>query len=206
MPELDNIAHEQFAREYMRDFNATQAGVRCGYAETYGRELVRNPAVKARIQELRDELTEATDITAERIARAHAEIAFYDGRYLAHVLDSLSDEGVTLTERLEALPRHITAPIRKLSKRVDNKGVTYIAEAYDRHKSLDVLEARYWRTEGADDQLITESEALRQTDIPDMSEDNTPDDVHTDLSDYSDSDVKLGALDDELGNTPKWRK
>lgn len=209
MAELDNMAYEDFAKEYLVDYNATQAGIRCGFSEAYGRDLIRKPAIKARIIELRDELTERTEITADRIARSYSEIAFYDGRDMARVLDALSHENATeaaptsLHERLEALPRAVTAPIRKLSKRVDNKGVTYTVEAYDRHKALDVLSDRFWSVDEAHDGLIDAIQAMRERGVPDMSEDNaaqTTDDA---------ADVDLNDIPDTTGdepNPPKWRK
>ena len=212
MAELDNASHEKFAVEYLIDYNATAAGVRCGYSETYGRDLLRNPAVKARIAELRDELTERTQITAERIARSYAEIAFYDGRDMARVLDALAledrpqrDTPSSLHERLEALPRAVTAPIRKLSKRVDNKGTTYTVEAYDRHKALDVLADRYWSPDEAHDGMVESIRAMRASGVPDMSEDNSKH-VDDDASHVALDDIPDTANTDEDTTKAKWRR
>jgi len=219
MAELDNASHEKFAVEYLIDYNATAAGVRCGYSETYGRDLLRNPAVKARIAELRDELTERTQITAERIARSYAEIAFYDGRDMARVLDALAHEHAIsdayelsnglgtpgLADRLSELPRAVTAPIRKLSKRVDNKGTTYTVEAYDRHKALDVLADRYWSPDEAHDGMVESIRAMRASGVPDMSEDNSKH-VDDDASHVALDDIPDTANTDEDTTKAKWRR
>jgi phage terminase small subunit len=173
MPELENVQHELFANEYIVDFNATKAAERAGYRGDYGRALItQNQTVKDRISELRDELTAATEITAERIARAYAEIAFMDGRDIARVLDALGADEGALSERLDDLPRSITAPIKKLSRRVDNKGTTYTVEAYDRHRALDVLRERFWQNDEADDEFVTAIEGMRDSGVPDLSEES----------------------------------
>ena len=208
MPALENVKHELFANEYIVDFNATRAAERCGYNADYGRQLLHNITVKARIAELRDELTDATEITAERIARAYAEIAFMDGRDIARTLDALStNDGRRLAERLEDLPRAVTAPIRKLSKRVDNKGTTFTVEAYDRHRALEVLRERYWVNDEAADEFITAIEGMRAEGVPDLSEQsnlqpthNTDDDPSANLAPAGDA---TGG-DDDIPT--KWRR
>lgn len=213
MPELDNAQHERFAVEYMRDFNATAAARRCGYSENYGRELLRNPSVKSRVVELRDELNERTGITADRIARAYSEMAFYDGRDLALVLDFLraSDvEGKSLSDMLDALPRAVTAPIKELSLRVDTRSgaKTYSVKAYDRQRALDVLSERFWTVAEADDDLVRSIQSLRDKAVPDMSEDNgtTHATRHAGAGDLADiPDVPAMDDDDDDGETPKWR-
>jgi hypothetical protein len=131
------------------------------------------------------------------------------------VLDALTDRYVPgegeptelpLAERLDVLPRRMTAPIKKLSKRVDNRGVTYTVEAYDRHKALDVLRERYWRPAEADDGLVTAIEAMRERgDVPDMSEDS---DTHNTKPDDQGVPQPLadpdGAPPNSAGGDAKW--
>jgi hypothetical protein len=191
MPALENAQHEQFAVEYLKDYNASKAGERCGYTPDHGRRLLQNDTIKARVAELRDELSARTQITGERIARAYAELAFHDGRDLAAVLDALharytpgeldgaaEPRELPLADRLTDLPREVTAPIKEMTARVDARGnVTYTVKAHDRYRALEVVAERYWRPDEADDGLITGIASLRDRDIPDMSEDthNTDD-------------------------------
>lgn len=60
---------EAFVREYLVDLNATQAAIRAGYkqgtAHVTGCENLRKPKVAERIQELMDERSEKTEITAD---------------------------------------------------------------------------------------------------------------------------------------------
>jgi phage terminase small subunit len=203
MPELDNLKHERFAKEYLKDYNATAAARRCGYSDDHGRTLTRDPVVKARITELRDELTDRTEITTERIARAYTEMAFYDARDMAAVLDALASKGQgtgELAAALSELPRAVTAPIKEMSAKVDTRGnVTYTVKGYDKQRALDVLASRYWTSDNAGDGFIDAIRQLREGDVPDLSEDVSADedlepDVHNTEDDLPAEDV------------PKWRK
>lgn len=203
MPELDNLNHERFAVEYLKDFNASAAARRCGYSVDYGRNLTRNVAVKARIAELRDELVDRTEVTTERIARAYTEMAFYDARDMAAVLDALASKGQgtgELAEALSELPRAVTAPIKEMSAKVDTRGnVTYTVKGYDKQRALDVLASRYWTSDNAGDGFIDAIRQLREGDVPDMSESPAPDeDLEPDVHNTED---EVPAED-----MPKWRK
>ena len=68
-----NDRQERFCREYMQDYNATQAAIRAGYSEKTARaiasENLTKPAILARVRELQEEkcnslvLSEAMIIT-----------------------------------------------------------------------------------------------------------------------------------------------
>ena len=76
-----NDRQERFCREYMQDYNATQAAIRAGYSKktaySMGSENLRKPEVLARVRELQEEkrnslvvseamiITELTDIYRE---------------------------------------------------------------------------------------------------------------------------------------------
>lgn len=218
MPELENAQHELLCHEFLKDFNASRAGERVGYDAGYARALIsQNQAVKDRIAELRDSLSERTAITAERIALEYARIAFHDARDLSAVLGALYHAGRTgdpadeasPTAMLEKLPRDITAPIKELTARVDARGnVTYTVKAHDKHKALDVLRERFWTPDEADDGLVTGIQSMRESGaVPDMSEDSDkPRDVPA-------SDGPNGTQPDDTHNTqgddpdarPTWR-
>lgn len=76
----------KFIREYLRDFNATKAAIRAGYAEsgasTEGYRLLRNAQVRAQIEKAKAELYEGVAMSkSEAIAilseRARGDITDY---------------------------------------------------------------------------------------------------------------------------------
>lgn len=79
-----NPKQRAFAIEYAACFNAAQAALKAGYAPKYadsqGRQLVTNPAVKAMLAEEIKKRIEKADITSQMILRELARIAFSDIR------------------------------------------------------------------------------------------------------------------------------
>ena len=86
-----NHRQQRFAQEYLIDFNGTQAALRAGYsengAEVTGHRLLNNPKVAALIDRHMADKAAALSITAERVLREYARIAFADVRQLASVED-----------------------------------------------------------------------------------------------------------------------
>lgn len=84
MPELANMKREAFCRQYIVDLNAKQAATRAGYSEKtagmQGSRLLTNDNVKVRIQELKDERAERTNVTADKVVKELARLAFTDMR------------------------------------------------------------------------------------------------------------------------------
>lgn len=82
---------ELFAREYLKDLNATQAAIRAGYSEktaaVQGCENLTKPNIAKRIAELKDERNEEIGINAAYVLKRLVEIDQMD------VLDILSDSG-----------------------------------------------------------------------------------------------------------------
>lgn len=74
----------KFAREYLVDLNATQAAIRAGYssntAAEQGYQLLNNVEVSAHICELKLKQQERTDITADKVLKEVAKLAFSDIR------------------------------------------------------------------------------------------------------------------------------
>ena len=77
---------QRFVEEYMVDLNATQAAIRAGYsydtAKEIGCENLTKPNIQEAIQKRKQELSEQTGITAERVLKEYAKIAFSDVREL----------------------------------------------------------------------------------------------------------------------------
>lgn len=85
---------EAFVREYLIDLNATQAAIRAGYtpkgADVTGSKMLGNPKVADAIKEAQSKRAERTEITADRVLREYARIAFYNpGRVLRVNRDGL---------------------------------------------------------------------------------------------------------------------
>lgn len=82
---------ELFAREYLKDLNATQAAIRAGYSEKtaskIGSENLSKPDIQNRIGELKSERVEQIGIDAAYVLRRLVEIDQMD------VLDILKDDG-----------------------------------------------------------------------------------------------------------------
>ena len=74
--------HERFVREYMIDQNAAQAAIRCGYSPRSARvqavALMKDPRIRGRIRDGLSDLFAELDITAERLLRERARIAFFN--------------------------------------------------------------------------------------------------------------------------------
>lgn len=84
MATLRNAKHERFCLEYVKDLNATQAYVRAGYSRKGAAQsaaaLLRNPKIGGRVAELQGKLANKLEITAERVLRETARLAFSDPR------------------------------------------------------------------------------------------------------------------------------
>lgn len=82
---------ELFAREYLKDLNATQAAIRAGYSEKTARSqanrLLTNVDIENRIAELKASRNEEVGIDAAYVLRRLVEIDQMD------VLDILNDDG-----------------------------------------------------------------------------------------------------------------
>jgi phage terminase small subunit len=80
----DKQAH--FCREYLVDFNATQAAIRAGYskrsAHVQAAGLLKNPKVEAKLGELAKEHANKADLSVERVLKEAMRLAFFDIRKL----------------------------------------------------------------------------------------------------------------------------
>lgn len=75
---------EAFCQSYLIDFNGARAAREAGYNEGSAKEIasqnLTKPHIQARINELREQMGKAFNITRERIAQEYARIAFFDIR------------------------------------------------------------------------------------------------------------------------------
>lgn len=81
-----NRRQQRFVEEYLVDLNATQAAIRAGYSEktaySVGNENLSKPEIKSAIDAEMARRSQATAITAERVLKELAKVAFFDKRKL----------------------------------------------------------------------------------------------------------------------------
>lgn len=81
-----NEKQKRFAREYVKDLNATQAAIRAGYSEksaySQAHDLLKNPKVKNFIEQLSEKRNSKLEISAERVLLEISRLAFFDPRKL----------------------------------------------------------------------------------------------------------------------------
>lgn len=79
-----NDRQEKFCREYLIDYNATQAAKRSGYsaktAGSIGERLLKNVEIQKRIEKMKAKDAAKSEITRERIIAEYAKLAFGDVR------------------------------------------------------------------------------------------------------------------------------
>lgn len=83
-----NDKQAAFVREYLADFNATQAAIRAGYsaktAGQIGHELLKKPEVQQRLREFQQKAAEKTETEAEWIRRRLKEEATDFTEFASH--------------------------------------------------------------------------------------------------------------------------
>lgn len=74
------LEQARFVEEYLKDLNATQAAIRAGYSRKYACEyakksLMKNPKIRAAIQEGMDKRSKKAEITAEYVLTGLKDVA-----------------------------------------------------------------------------------------------------------------------------------
>lgn len=81
-----NLREQSFVREYLIDLNATQAAIRAGYSErtagSQAHDLLKKPEISWEIRVAMESRAEKTGISAERVIKEAARLAFFDVRKL----------------------------------------------------------------------------------------------------------------------------
>lgn len=89
---------QRFVAEYLVDLNATQAAVRAGYsahtAQVQSSRLLSNAIVRAAVENGNRAVLATVEITAERVLKEYARIAFADMRHFA----SVNKDGIDLKD------------------------------------------------------------------------------------------------------------
>lgn len=80
------IKQSRFVEEYVLDLNATQAAIRAGYsaktAQEQGARLLSNVMVRAAVDAALAKVADRAEVTAVRVLRERARLAFFDPRKL----------------------------------------------------------------------------------------------------------------------------
>jgi len=135
---------ERFCYEYCIDFNATQAAIRSGYSKktafNIGSENVRKPYIQERIKEMQTNLSETAGISALKIIKEHAKIAFSsfanlkDGWILLKDFESLSETEKACICEIQ------TKETRYLDKNEGSVSEEWVKlKLWDKQKSLDSI-------------------------------------------------------------------
>ena len=135
---------DRFCQEYVMWLNATKAAVNAGYssktARSIGSENLTKPYIKKRIEYLKNNLAEASSISAIRILKEHEKIAYMDSGQLRNGWITLKDFE-DLTDDQKACIQEITT--KRVTRKVDDSDVVIEEwvklKLYDKQKSLDSL-------------------------------------------------------------------
>lgn len=80
----NDTRQDRFCREYVVDFNGTQAAIRAGYSKKTAAEqssrLLRNVNIQAKIKALTEKVAQKLEISQEKVLAEYAKIAFFDIR------------------------------------------------------------------------------------------------------------------------------
>lgn len=126
---------ERFCEEYMIDLNATQAAIRAGYspktAQQQSTRLLLNVLVQNRIAQLQAEQSRRTGVSADRVVRELARIAF------ANASDLIDPE--TASVKLDASRDDLAAVQSIKVKTFGEDGLEHEVKLADKLKALDLL-------------------------------------------------------------------
>lgn len=125
---------KRFCEEYLIDLNATQAAIRAGYSpdtsEAIGSENLRKPQLRARIDAAIAERSKRTGVTADRVVRELAKLAF------VNATDVIDTQHGTV---LENASREDTACISAVKVKVGEDFTEREIRLCDKTKALELL-------------------------------------------------------------------
>lgn len=138
MAELANMKREAFARQYLVDLNARQAAIRAGYSEktsqSQGQRLLTFVEVAGRIEELKHERAERTNVTADKVVKELARLAFTDMRSFV----KWGPDGVTLLDS-EELSEDDSPAVTEVSESFGENGRTLKFKLAHKDSALKLL-------------------------------------------------------------------
>lgn len=129
---------ERFCEEYIIDLNAKQAAIRAGYsarsAGSSASELLDREQVQERIQKLKNERSQRTNITADAVINELAQIGF------AKVKDYLEWDGKKLKiKKFEDLTHEQQSVISEMTESVNVAGINHKIKFHDKLRALELI-------------------------------------------------------------------
>jgi len=130
---------ELFCKEFIKDLNRTQAAIRAKYskasAATIGSELLRKPHIRARVQELQKERSDALMIESSFVLKQLIELASVSAGDLFKPDGNMKDWGDLTDEEKKAIEE-----IRITEKEYNGNVTTKrVYKLLDRHTTLEML-------------------------------------------------------------------
>jgi phage terminase small subunit len=129
---------DKFIAEYLIDLNGTKAAERAGYstkaARQQGTYLLSIPSIRARIDAAQAERAKRSEITADRVIREVARLAFSDMRRYAN----WGASGVRMNESA-VLSDDEAAAVAEVSETVTKDGGSQRFKLHDKAKALELL-------------------------------------------------------------------
>jgi phage terminase small subunit len=129
----------RFVEEYLIDLNATQAAIRAGYSEkranAIGYDLLTKTDIENAIHAAKEKRSERTGVTADRVVKELARIAFVDTRQIF----TWGPGGVNLrpSDELDDDEAAIVAEVTET--RSENGGGSIKVKRFDKLKALELL-------------------------------------------------------------------
>lgn len=142
-----NDKQKRFCEEYIVDLNATQAAIRAGYSKktagSQAHDLLKKPEIQTLIQQLNDERSERTGITADIVLKELAKLATSDIRKIM----SNPDGGMVRIEDLDDATAAAIAGVEVVKRQTgehDEDGNPIYEDVvkykfWDKNKSLEML-------------------------------------------------------------------
>ena len=125
----------RFCEEYMIDLNATQAAIRAGYSPKTANEqaarLLANVSIQNRIAQLQAEQSRRTGVSADRVVRELAKVAFVNAGDLI--------DARTASLKRDAAPDDLAAVQSVKVKTFGEDGLEQEVKLADKLKALDLL-------------------------------------------------------------------
>lgn len=125
-----NAKQAEFCRQYIIDYNATQAYIRAGYskkgASISASKLLATSSVAAEIARLQAEKTEQSGITAQRVIAEIAKLAFADPIDLvdeSNNIKNLHDVSREITAAVSSITTTVTTSRDKNGDEIEKKQV-----------------------------------------------------------------------------------
>lgn len=129
------VRQQRFVEEYLIDANASQAAIRAGFskkqANSAGARLLRHPLVKEAVRKATADRSARLRITADRVLREYARIAFADIR-------NFTGQGTAGLKAVADLSDDDAAAVVELTGTSEGDGGVKV-KLHDKKKALDAI-------------------------------------------------------------------